>query len=83
MVIKTKKEYRLQIIYPAQFYSNGDRKICKAVGRTYSDASGMGFGERDMSFYFDTKKKADNACKRVEKQCKFITFCEVTAPEDW
>lgn len=47
------------------YLAEGD-KITKAAGRL-SDASGTGFGQRDMSFYCQTEKEAKTIAKRISK----------------
>lgn len=48
-----------------------DESIERAARRK-ADGSGFGFGERDLSFTFVTKRGADNAVKRIHKVGKGI-----------
>lgn len=53
----SKLTYCLQIVYPAQHYPKGDHTLEELLGSC--SASGMGFGERDLSWYFKTVKAMD------------------------
>ena len=65
-----KKEFSVFVIYPDQLYWDDeldmDNSIAQAA-RIMSDVSGMGFGERDISFTFKTRKGAENAVARIKK----------------
>lgn len=71
-------EYCLAVCYPADKWPSGDDEVCEAVGRKDQDGSGMGFGERDMQFYFKNKEEAEAARKKVMEKCKFVVYAEIT-----
>jgi hypothetical protein len=56
-------QFRLEVIYEG-YDPSLDTKIEKIVGRGF-DGAGFGFGQRDMSFSFKTKKGRDNAQRRL------------------
>lgn len=58
--------YQVEVIYSAKYYPEMDAVLRKAIG-SYSHASGMGFGERDASWYYKTKKAAQKAYKAAKK----------------
>lgn len=53
--------YIVQAVYPAQYWPTLDDRIRKRIG--HSDASGMGFGERDQIWYRKTRRGAMNLAK--------------------
>jgi hypothetical protein len=63
----------LNIEYPAKLWPDHDTLIKKAAGR-YSDASGMGFGVRDMQFYCDTVDEAEKLLKKIKKAVAKLTI---------
>lgn len=67
--------HRLEVAYKWTGDTSLDAIVHKLVGKK-EWASGCGFGERDLSFDFDTKRKADNARIRVKKDKRF-TVTEV------
>lgn len=79
--MQNKKEYCLMVLYPSELYFQGtspDYLISKILKR-HSDGSGMGFGERDLSYYFKSKILAENAKKKIvkcldKKLLKKLTF---------
>lgn len=62
------------VIYPSDHYfefgvlnkKHIDRRLEKIAGKS-SDGSGMGCGERDMSFSFKSKKKAEWFVNRASR----------------
>ena len=54
----------VQVSYTAKHYPGADLAFNTAVGKD-SEASGMGFGERDLRYYFTNPKLASNAAKRA------------------
>lgn len=80
--------HRLVVIYP-DFDPSLDAKIDKIVGRQ-SGASGYGFGERDLCYYFDraykgktTKQCATEALKKLNKAKFHGVHAEVFEAEDY
>lgn len=77
--MKTKVEYTVCAAYSANLYwddhnYNGsamDRKLEKVVKKG-SDGSGLGFGERDISWTFFKKEDALKAVKRIRAFAKKI-----------
>lgn len=64
-----KIEYRVQAIYPARSMAEiktADKKYEKVVGRG-RDASGIGFGERDMAWYYKQCSTAERAYSRLAR----------------
>lgn len=61
-------EFYLYVSYPYDLYwsLDLDRQIERAA-RVPCDGSGIGFGLRDISFTFKTRKGADNAVARIRK----------------
>jgi hypothetical protein len=55
--------HRLEVTYKGSFDTEKDAAIEKVIGKQ-SGASGYGFGERDLAFYFDKSKKG-----KTTKQC--------------
>jgi hypothetical protein len=60
--------YVVAVAYPAELYfeSNLDEQIEEAAG-VPCDGSGMGFGERDLSFSFPTMSLAQQAAVRIKE----------------
>jgi hypothetical protein len=56
-------KFRLEVVYDG-YAPSLDDKIEKVVKRSL-DGAGFGFGQRDMSFSFKTKRARDNAMKRL------------------
>ncbi|KKM06824.1 hypothetical protein LCGC14_1740090 [marine sediment metagenome] len=62
------KEYKIKLVIPFSNKYNALRvgqEIEKAVGKHSGDA-GAGFGYRDMTFYFKSKKLADKAYTKIK-----------------
>ena len=57
--------WRLMLSYPAAHYPRGDAQVCNAVGSDDYD-SGLGFGLRDMDFFFSSQAKADAALESLK-----------------
>jgi hypothetical protein len=64
---KPKKCFRIELRYPAKLYfdTNIEARIQKAAG--YSSGSGMGFGQRDHSWYPKTEKAAKKKLAQLRK----------------
>jgi hypothetical protein len=60
-----KTEYVVRVSYPSSKYPQMDKVIEKAVG--YSHGSGMGFGERDHSWYYKTRKAAEKLAEKLNR----------------
>ena len=61
------KEYRIDLSYNADLYFDDyqtDSTYSKVVGRR-SDGSGMGMGERDMSWTLSSKKRAISVFEKL------------------
>jgi hypothetical protein len=71
--------YTLEVSYPLALYFNDnlDNAIEDAV-QARSDGSGAGFGQRDVTFTFNTAEAANAAAVRAESVNKLIT-CSVYA----
>ncbi len=69
--MKSKFQYSVWLSYDAKYYfsENLDRTIEKMAHKSRS-GSGMGFGERDMDFTFNTIKGAENLVERLKKFAK-------------
>ena len=83
----TRKNYIVDLSYPADLFfsvdhgaaDHPDRRIVKVAG--YSGASGMGFGERDHSWYDLTEAGAEKL--KGELEALEIAGCRVnTRPDD-
>ena len=58
------KTYRLGLYFKHNI-EEIERKIIKLLG--ISDASGSGFGQRDLAYYFDNKNSLYTAVKKIKK----------------
>jgi hypothetical protein len=67
--------YQVEVFYPAKYYPEMDDQLTEILG--YSDCSGMGFGERDHSWYFKTKKAAKAAYDKVKRIKKVKVHLDV------
>ena len=63
---KRQKEYSLNVTYDAQLYPEMDNKLEKLIGFE-SSGSGMGFGSRDVQWYFLHSRDAFEKFKRLRK----------------
>ncbi len=61
-----KSKYSVDILYRSMFYPELDNKI-ESLMRRPRDASGMGFGQRDMTFVFKKKSSAKRAFEKLSK----------------
>lgn len=59
--------YQVRIFYDANHYPAMDLVIHKIIKRKYNDASGMGFGERDVAFDFKSRASALKAFDKLSK----------------
>lgn len=57
-------KYYFSVSYDIQYYPELDDKLEKLVGR-HSDGSGMGMGERDISWYLSSKKRVLEVFSRI------------------
>lgn len=71
-----KPYYVLSLSYPADQYPAMDKKIEKLIGSR--DGSGMGFGERDMDWTFDTKQEALAAWGKLKGKGLELHFVDIT-----
>ena len=60
------RKYKLDVSYPAEEYPSKDVVMDNLVGRRH-EASGMGFGMRDLSWYFKNKATRDARYRRLKK----------------
>lgn len=58
--------YELRVYYPSEYYDRFDTIIKKALKKD-SEGSGMGFGERDLSFAYRTLPVALKAFQALNK----------------
>jgi hypothetical protein len=63
---KSNTEFRLVVVYPAKYYPALDQKLERAV-KGCCAGSGYGFGERDMDWYFRTRRGAEGAESRINR----------------
>lgn len=74
MAKKKKTEYCVEVSYVAKFYfdysidnPDGPEVVIEKYLKKKSGGSGMGFGKRDLSFYFPTKKEAEAVEEKINK----------------
>lgn len=58
--------YQIIVDYPSKYYDKFDTLIKKTLKKD-SDGSGMGFGQRDLSFYYRTLPAAIKAFQKLNK----------------
>ena len=64
--------FSVEVTYPGQYYPELDSKLENFMGQ-YAGASGMGFGQRDLSFgSYELELDALNMASRIE-----VAFPEV------
>ena len=71
--------WRIEVSYAGRYYPCMD-EIIEKIAKRESDGSGMGLGERDLSFYFKTKKQAEKFASDLDKFVKMMNF-EITIGE--
>ena len=62
--------YMIEVSYRAEdYFANSIREDIESnltkIMRRFDGSSGLGFGRRDLTFYFDTVKTANNARARL------------------
>ncbi len=57
--------WAITITYPDKYYPQLDHMFIKILGE--SSGSGMGFGKREKTWWYETKKDMDNARKKIVK----------------
>ena len=75
MIVRT--DYNVDVFYPADLYPKYD-SVIKQIANDFNiedSGSGMGFGMRDLSYYFDTQTQADEFMTAV-RQVKDVV-CEL------
>lgn len=60
-----KDRFKIEVMYDIVHYPKLDDKLHTLLG--YSDASGAGFGERNMSWYFKSKTSAQKAFNKIRR----------------
>ncbi len=63
---KKKTMYVVNVVYPANPFPQKEDAVEKLAGR-YSDSSGLGFGERDIEFYCDSKAEMNALANKLAK----------------
>lgn len=71
---KPRTEYLVVVTYAAKFYfdyslenPDGPEVVIEKYLKKKSGGSGMGFGGRDLSFYFRSKKEAEAVKDKIAK----------------
>ena len=79
---KSKSKTHLVVSYSTDTYEWGslDKRIEKAA-KCEMGGAGTGFGERDLSFWFKTRKQAERAWNNIEKLGHQLSF-EITDVDD-
>lgn len=61
--------YIIDVTYGGEHYPQLDQKLNDIFGR-YSDESGMGFGERDLAWFFKTRRTAQKYFDKLSRMKK-------------
>ena len=72
----SKHTFFVNATYPANLYPQYDEKLSKLVKKN-DYGSGMGFGERDITFYFSNTRKALAAFDKLNR-CKKLCRISLT-----
>lgn len=59
--------FSLMVLINNDDYSDTEHKIKQLLGRRYSDASGFGFGIRDLEFTYAREADAKKALEKLKK----------------
>lgn len=65
-----RRSYSVEVCYPDDLYPDKDRIMEEIVG-IMSHGSGMGFGERDMSWSYKTLPAAKRCFDKLVKRTRF------------
>lgn len=72
--VQRRTEYLVNVSYKGSIYfdysidnADGPEKVIPRFLKKQSGGSGLGFGRRDMSFYFRSKKDADAVKGKIAK----------------
>lgn len=74
---KRKPEYRIAVSYSLRRFQWGSlEEDARRIAKIDFDGAGTGFDRRDLSFYFPTLRRAQNATQRFRKDPRFRVDCE-------
>jgi hypothetical protein len=80
----SKDRYRIAVSYDCNKYEWGSLdKPAEVIAKVEVAGGGTGSGCRDLSFYYPTLRKAENAVERFRKDGRFDIESAPTSLDEW